>query len=174
MIMRKRLQRTNAARASVSPPTHPRPHFTRMQSEQGVAIVEIALALPLIVLLISVIWQLGLLFNQQITLTYAATVGAQALQADRLSTSGDPCADIFNAIKAAAPTLKSSNIAMTLTMNNNPSVSQTSCSGKQNQLVQGGPVTVQATYPYSFSLVGYTVSSWSGTMSSGSITETEY
>lgn len=174
MMMRKRFRSADPACASVGRRTRLGPRFAAIRSEQGVAMVEIALILPLVVVLITVIWQLGLLLNQQIALTYGAEVGAQTLMVDRTSTSNDPCADTFNAVKAAAPTLNSSNIAITLTMNNNPAISAKTCSGKQTQLVQGGPVSVQATYPYGFSIVGYKVNSWSGTMSSGSIAETEY
>ena len=174
MIMRKRFRNADPACASVPWRMPLGPRLTAIRSEQGVAMVEIALTLPLMVVLITVIWQLGLLLSQQTTLTYAATIGAQALMVDRTSTSNDPCADTFNAIKGAAPTLISANISMTISMNNNTSITQKSCSGKQTQLVQGGPVTVQATYPYSFSIVGYTVNSWSGNISSGTIAETEY
>jgi Flp pilus assembly protein TadG len=142
--------------------------------DQGNAILEFALVMPLMVLIITIICQLGIVFNQQISLTHAATIGAQMLMQDRLSTSEDPCADTFRSVTAAAPTLKASNIVMTLTMNNNAPISLTSCPGKQTQLVQGGPVTVQVTYPYSITLIGYQVSSLSGTMTSGAITETEY
>ena len=146
----------------------------RIRSERGNAILEFALVMPLMVLLITVICQLGVLFNQQISLTHAATIGAQTLMQDRLSPSNDPCLDTFNAIKDAAPTLNSSSIVVTLTMNNNTPITNTTCPGKQTQLVQGGPVTVQVTYPYAISLIGYQVSSLSGTMVSGAITETEY
>lgn len=143
-------------------------------SDHGNAIVEIALVMPLLVLVITVICQLGIVFNQQISLTHASAIGAQTLMQDRLSPTGDPCADTFNAIKAAAPTLDPSNIAITLTLNNNTPITNTSCPGKQTQLVQGGPVTLQVTYPFSISLIGYQVSYLSGTMGSGAITETEY
>ncbi len=144
------------------------------RQDDGNAIVEIALTLPLVVLMVTVIWQMGLLFNQMISLTQAAAVAAQVLQSDRLSASNDPCADTFNALTAAAPTLTPSNIVITLTLNNNSSITKTNCPGSQTQLVQGGPVTVQATYPFTFSLLGYTTTAFSGTMSSGAITEIEY
>ena len=156
------------------PASSPRTSCAHVRSEDANAIVETALTLPFVVLIITVIWQAGMFFNQMISLTQGVTVGAQVLQADRLSTSNDPCADTFNAIKAAAPTLIPSKIGITLTMNNNTAITQTSCAGKQTQLVQGGPVTVQATYPYSISLIGYKLTTFSGSMNSGAITETEY
>ena len=145
-----------------------------MWCERGNAIVETALALPMIVLLITVIWQVGWLLTQANSLTQAATAGAQVLQSDRLSPTGDPCADVFSAVKNAAPTLTSSKINLKLTLNNNTPITLTSCPGKGTQLAQGGPVTLEVTYPYSFTLLGYTVNSFSGTMSSGAITEIEY
>jgi len=147
---------------------------TGFRAEQGNAVVEIALTLPLVVLIITVIWQLGIVFNQMISLTQATTAAAQVLQADRLSTSNDPCGDTFSAIKAAAPTLTSSKIGITFVFNGNTAITQTSCPGKQTQLVQGGSVSVQTTYPYSISLIGYKLTSLSGTMNSGTISEIEY
>ena len=154
-----------------------------VQDESGNTIVETALMLPLLLLVLLAIFKVGMVFNQAISLTQAANIGAQVLQTDRWSKSNDPCLDVFNAIKGAAPTLNSKNITLILTLNNNPSITATStttCSGKQSQLQQGGPVALEVKYPFSFSLIGYGSSSfvgsatWSGTMSSGKITELEY
>lgn len=154
--------------------SRPSPRTMPCEWTQGNTILEFALVMPVMVLIVTVIWQLGVVFNHQIALTHAATIGAQALMADRLSSSNDPCADTFNAVKGAAPSLDPSKIVMTVTMNNNTSISQTSCPGKQGQLVQGGPVTLQTGYPYSIALIGYKALAISGNMTSGTITETEY
>lgn len=142
------------------------------KSDSGNAIVETALTLPLVLMIFMIIWEFGLIYNQQISLTQATTIGAQVLQSDRMSTSNDPCLDTFNAIKAYAPTLTPSKIGLTLTLNNNAPINQTSCPGKQTQLTMGGPVKVQTTYPYTLSIIGASITS--GTMSSGLITEIEY
>jgi hypothetical protein len=140
--------------------------------EQGNTIVEVALTLPLILLIFTMIFKLGFVFNQ------AANIGAQVLQTERWSKSNDPCLDVYNAVKAAAPTLNPINIGLTLTLNNTTPIAGTTCSGQQGLIKQGGPVTVEVTYPYSFSLIapGHAGGSatWSGNMSSGPITEQEY
>jgi Flp pilus assembly protein TadG len=152
--------------------------WMHLQGEQGNTIIEVALTLPLILLIFTMIFKLGFVFNQAIALTQAASVGAQVLQTARWSKSGDPCLDVYNAVKAAAPTLTPDSISITLTLNNNTPIAGTTCPGKQSQIQQGGPVTVEVKYPYSFSLIspGRTggTSSWSGSMSSGPITEQEY
>lgn len=150
------------------------------RDESGNTIIETALMLPLLLLVLLAIFNVGMVFNQAISLTQAANIGAQVLQTDRWSKSNDPCLDVFNAIKTAAPTLNSKNITLILTLNNNPSITGSTCSGKQSELQQGGPVALEVKYPFSFSLVGYGSSSfvglmsWSGTMSSGKLTELEY
>ena len=140
--------------------------------------IEVALTLPLILLVFTMIFKLGFVFNQAIALTQAASIGAQVLQTASWSKSNDPCLDVYNAVKAAAPTLTPSSITIVLTLNNNPPITGTTCSGKQSQIKQGGPVTVEVKYPYSFSLIAPGEpggsASWSGSMSSGPITEQEY
>lgn len=115
-----------------------------IQSEGG-ALVEVALTFPILLMVISGLCAFGLAFNNELTLTNAVGAGAQYLQLIRTTTS-DPCADTLGAIEAAAPYLKATNITLTLNMNGT-SVTGSSCSGDQTDLVQGSAVTVTATYP---------------------------
>jgi len=78
--------------------------------------------------------------------------GGQYLQTIRTSTT-DPCAATIAAIEGAAPNLHSANISMTLTMNGTK-VSGNSCSGDQSDLVEGGSVTVYASYPCNLFVYG--------------------
>jgi Flp pilus assembly protein TadG len=155
------------------------PHFVgqqaygvRYRGNDGNAILEFALILPTLLMVITGVWQFGVLYNHYILLTQATTAGAQTLQTDRLSTANDPCADTFTAIANAAPTLDPTKIGITITMNNNTAITSKTCSGKQTQLAMGGPVTVQATYPYSLNIAGITIGS--GSMSSWAISEISY
>jgi len=111
----------------------------------GGALVEVALTFPILLMVLSGVCAFGLAFNNELTLTNAVGAGAQYLQLIR-STTTDPCADTLNAIEAAAPYLKSTNLTLTLNMNG-VSVTANSCSGDQTDLVQGSPITVTATYP---------------------------
>jgi Flp pilus assembly protein TadG len=120
--------------------------------EQGSALIEIALILPMLMVLITGLCAFGVAFNNELTLTSAVGSGAQYLQLIRTSTT-DPCADTINAIESAAPSLKSSSISLTLNLNGT-SVSGNSCSGDQSYLVQGAPITVSATYPCTLPIYG--------------------
>lgn len=74
------------------------------RSEQGSTVLEMALILPLLLMLLLGIMEFGLAFYNQITLTNAANDAAQVL----MSGSGvinDPCVSVNNALAAAAPSL---------------------------------------------------------------------
>jgi Flp pilus assembly protein TadG len=144
--------------------------FFRSRSD-GQALIEMALILPALLILFTGIFTFGIAYMNQLTLTHAVGVGAQQLQLIRSSTT-DPCQDTFNAIKAAAPTLQSANINMTITMGSNSPINQTSCSGKQTQLAQGTSNTVQASYPCNLAIYGRVFAN-SCTLSA-QVTEFEY
>ncbi|MGA2572253.1 MAG: TadE/TadG family type IV pilus assembly protein [Terracidiphilus sp.] len=117
----------------------------KIGNQDGSITVEIAVTLPLLLLLFTGVLSFAAAYNNQLTLTQAVGAGAQYLQQLRSSTT-DPCQDTFTTIKNSAPSLNSSNISLTLTLNGTK-VSGTSCSGDQTYLLEGAPVTVSATYP---------------------------
>ena len=114
-------------------------------ADQGGALVEFALVVPMLLMVMTAIFSFGLVMNSQITLTNGVGVAAQHLQSIA-STTTDPCADTLTAIAGAAPGLTKSKITLTLTMNGNV-VQANTCSGDQSYLVTTTPVTVQASYP---------------------------
>lgn len=140
-----------------------------LRAEDGNTIIEVALTLPILLTVMTAIWQFGIVYNQMITLTQATSQAAQVLQTDRLSPSGDPCADTFSAITSFAPTLSSTKLSMTVTINGTK-INKNSCSGQA--LSMGDTVSVQTTYPYSLSIVGLKIAT--GNMNTGAVTETEY
>lgn len=122
--------------------------------QDGGALIEIALTLPIFLSVLLGIFKFGIAFSNQLTLTQAVGVGAQYLQQIRTNTS-DPCADTFAKIKGAAPFLTPSKITVTVTMNGTtPSQAGNTCSGSQSSLVQGASVTVGATYPCDLTIYG--------------------
>jgi Flp pilus assembly protein TadG len=125
-----------------------------VSNQDGVALIEFAIAFPVLLIVLFGICRFGIALNNQLTLTQAVGTGAQYLQQIRTNTS-DPCADTFAKITNAAPYLTSSSITVTVTMNGTtPSQSGNTCSGAQTNLVQGAPVTVAATYPCNLSVYG--------------------
>lgn len=123
------------------------------EKEEGQSLVEFALVAPILIAVVMAIFELGIAFNNQLTLTQAVGAGAQRLQTIRTATNinGDPCAAVLSVIEGAAPQLAPAHISMTVTANGTQ-LGGNSCSGDQSDLQQGDPVTVHATYPCNITL----------------------
>jgi len=150
---------------------HARIHFR--SGEEGGALVEFALVVPLMLTMITGIFAVGIAFNNQLTLTQAVGAGAQHLQVIRATTS-NPCSDTFNTITAAAPNLNSANITLTITINNGTPIVGNNCASSTSALqgAQGEPVTVAATYPCNLQISGVKLAS--GCQLAATVTEYEY
>jgi len=156
-------------RSSPRPRTHGPSCF--LAGEQGSALVEIALTLPVFLALITGMGSFAVAFNNQETLTQATGLGAQYLQTLRTSTT-NPCADTFTAIKNAAPILNSASIGLTVSVNGTALTGGTTCSGDQSDLTEGAPVTVTTTYPCNLSVYGMKFAT--SCQLSAQVTEYEY
>jgi Flp pilus assembly protein TadG len=115
-----------------------------LRRNEGQTLVEFALVLPILCLLLFGVIQFGIVFNNYIDLTDAVRAGARTAAVSRQTT--DP----------AGPTGVSTQAVVTsagdITINPTK-VSVTST------WQPGDPVTVQASYPYSISLLGLVVAS---------------
>ncbi len=138
--------------------------------DDGNIIVELALTLPVLMLLFTGVISFAIAYGNQLTLTQAVGVGGEYLQQLRGSTT-DPCASVLSAVENAAPYLTASNISLTITMNGTKE-SGSSCPGDQTNLEQGTPVTVYATYPCTLSI--YSMKFTSACQLSAEVTEYEY
>jgi Flp pilus assembly protein TadG len=142
----------------------------RFRGEDGNALIEIAMVLPVFLAFVTGIGSFAIALGNQITLIQATGSGGQYLQQLRNSTT-DPCKDTLTAIENAAPNLAGSSIGMTLTMNGTK-VTATSCSGDQSDLVEGAAVTVATTYPCTLSVYG--IKFLSSCQLTAQVTEYEY
>jgi Flp pilus assembly protein TadG len=143
-----------------------------LRADEGGALVEMALTAPALLAIMTGLVTFGMAYSNQLTLTQAVGTGGQYLSQIRTSTT-NPCADVFTAIKNAAPGLNSTNIAVTVTMDGvTPTQSGNSCSGSESDLVQGEPVTVYATYPCALSI--YNVKVAGSCQLAAKVTEYEY
>jgi Flp pilus assembly protein TadG len=127
---------------------------------EGQTLVEMALLLPLLMLLVTGILSVGFAYSNQQALTQATGIAAQYLASAR-SSSTDPCAEVRSEIHDAAPQLDLTQLNVTLTMNGT-SVSTNTCSGSATDLTftgSYGSVTVYATYPCNIGVVGVNFSS---------------
>jgi Flp pilus assembly protein TadG len=111
--------------------------------------VEFALVLPILLLLVLGIIQFGILFNHYVTLTDAVRAGARQAAVSR--TLPDPVAATEARVKQSAAGLKESDLGITVTPFDPNDGTAT--------WVQGGDVTVEATYPYAINLFGVVVMS---------------
>ena len=112
-----------------------------LRDEQGQAMTEFAVVLPIVALVLFAIVQFGIAFNNYLTLTDAVRRGARTAAVSRQTGSGSSAT--VAAVQQAAADLTQSKL--------NVSVSST--------WLPGDDVSVTATYPYSISLFGMVVAS---------------
>lgn len=116
------------------------------KNERGQAMVEFAIIVPILLVVLLGIMQLGIVYNNWVTLTDAARAGARKGAVCRSGCSPDATTATTNAVKNSAADLNQSNLSV--------SVSST--------WAQGSDVTVSASYPWSVNIMGVVVAS--GTM----------
>ena len=123
---------------------------TRLRAEDGVAMVEFALVLPVLLAVLTGILQFGLMFNKYISLTDAARIGAREIALSR-GTTGNPCTAEETTLENNEPTLNltAGNFTPAPTFSN----AADSCSdpGDWNQ---GDTVTFYIQEPYTFHVYG--------------------
>ena len=115
-----------------------------MRAEDGQTFVELAIVLPILVLLILGITQFGLAFHNYLAITDAARVGARAGAVKRTSS---PCASggaAMTAIKDSVSTAQWDQISTRITCTAGPNV--------------GDQVKITIKYPYSIGLPGVSAS----------------
>jgi Flp pilus assembly protein TadG len=110
-----------------------------IKNERGQTMAELALILPILLVLLFGIIQFGIIFNNYVTLTDAVRSGARKAVVSRFSSN--PAQVCTDQVRAAASQLTQSDLTVTCT--------------SSWQTAQD--VTVQASYPYQISLVGMTV-----------------
>jgi Flp pilus assembly protein TadG len=115
----------------------------KLKNERGQTMVELALVLPILVVLILGIAQFGVAFNNYVTLTDAARAAARKGAVSR--ESGSPAGDCQAAGYAAGGNLKNPGTDFVVNCSSSWSI--------------GSDVTVTASYPYAISLLGWVVAS---------------
>lgn len=114
-----------------------------VKNEKGQATVEMAFALVIFVLLLFAIVDFGRIFHAYLTLEHAGREGA------RIASLGATDTEVVDSIKASASTLDTNNITFSIT----PALTKRT---------SGTYVTIQLSYPVSFSVLTLKNSSESG------------
>jgi Flp pilus assembly protein TadG len=110
--------------------------------------VETALAMPIILMVLTGIFFFSMAIYQKLALAEAVSVGGRFLSVDRGDTN--PCSSATSKIVAAAPGLTASSMSFTYTLNG-VATSGTSCPGSAGaanaNMVAGGNAQIYVTYP---------------------------
>jgi Flp pilus assembly protein TadG len=126
--------------------------------EQGSALIEFALILPMLLMLTTGLLVFGVAMNNYLQLTHAVNVAARTVSlyghdAGTANNIADPCATASTAVMNAAPSLNSSNMTFSYSFGTT-TASTTSCTSAASSLTSGSNVTVTATYPLNLSVYG--------------------
>jgi Flp pilus assembly protein TadG len=114
--------------------------ITAFRSERGQAMTEFAIVLPVLLLLLLGIVQLGVVWRDYVAVTDAARAGARKAAVSRYT---NPQTAGCSTVRSSAADLNQSRLTCTVTVDGG--------------LRPGSDVTVHVTYPYSISLLGYVV-----------------
>lgn len=123
-----------------------------LRREEGGPLVEFALVLPMMMIVVTGIFFLGIALALYLQLTNATQVGAQLLSVSRGQTT-DPCASVSAAVEAAAPNLKTSNLTFDYVLDGQ-AYSGTTCTAGAAYLVQGTSASLKVTYPVNIGIYG--------------------
>lgn len=128
-------------------------------AERGGAIVEIALTLPVVMLIMTGIFSFSIALYQKLQLAEAVSNGGRVLAAERGQT--DPCADVAAQIWATTQGLTKSNLKLTFVLNGTTVVnaktgSGVTCSGDGGSpyMVSGNTAQVLASYSVGVGVYG--------------------
>ncbi len=124
---------------------------------EGSALVEMGVALPMVLLLMTGIFSFSVALYQKLQLDESVSNAGRLLAVDRGDT--DPCQTATSAIYAAAPGLSKSSISLTYVLGGvNYGAGVTSCPGSSGtangNMAAGGSAEIIATYPCSLQMYG--------------------
>jgi Flp pilus assembly protein TadG len=125
--------------------------------DQGSALVEMGLALPVVLLLMTGIFSFSSALYQKLQLAQAVGNAGRMLAVDR--GDDDPCKTATAAIYSAAPGLSQNSISLTYVLGGvNYGAGVTSCPGSGGtanaNMTAGGSAQVIATYPCALQVYG--------------------
>lgn len=133
-------------------------------NESGGALVEMAVALPVMMLLVTAVVSFGLLLSSYLVVSHAVDVGARNLALSR-GASTNPCLDAVTVIQNSAPTLAASNLTYTFKIGSDTfSGSSTGFSGTGStdcsqlgvsDMVAGDTATVTVSFPMQLAVYGW-------------------
>jgi Flp pilus assembly protein TadG len=110
--------------------------------EKGQTMVEFVIVVPVLLMLMFGVIQFGIVYNNYLTITDAARVGARKAAVSR--TAANPRGLAEAAFRASAADLDQAKLNVTV---------------NETAWAHGGDVTVCGNYPYAVNLIGFVVAS---------------
>lgn len=123
-----------------------------VKDRDGSALIEFAMVLPMMMVVVTGIFFLGIALALYLQLTNATDIGARLLSVSRGQTT-DPCSTASAAVEAAAPNLSTSSLSFSYTLDGQ-SYSGTTCTAGAAYLVQGTSAVLEVTYPVHLGIYG--------------------
>lgn len=128
----------------------------RARRESGQAMVEFAMVATMLLIILLGIAQVGIAYSHYMALTDAVRAGSRQGAVSRLTDPASAAeARVRQAASGSLDSAAGGPLAVTVTFKD---------LGGGTQVVQGGDITVRATYPYEINLLGLVVKS--GTLTS--------
>jgi len=131
----------------------------RASNEGGQSLVEFAITLPLLLLILTGMFQFGIALNHDLMLTDAVAIGGRYLAISRGVTT-DPCASAITTVKGVAPQLNPARLTFTFGFYDGTGAAlygptaTASCSSATGDLVPSGTAKIRVTYPCDLSVFG--------------------
>ena len=129
------------------------------RQDRGATLVEMALTLPIMMVLTLAMLGFGLTMNNYILLNQATSSGARLL-AESAGITTDPCANTISAVAASAPNLNAANLKYSFTFNTGSSTysysggNTLSCAAAASYLIPAQWVSLTVTYPCNLTVYG--------------------
>jgi Flp pilus assembly protein TadG len=121
-----------------------------LKNDEGVSAIEFALISPVLLMIVTGIFQFSVAMNQYLSLTNAVAQGALTLALSRGTTT--PYSSTTTAIAAAAPSLVPAQTTITVKINGAACTSDATC---LPSMIAGQSAVVKATYPCNLTVMGH-------------------
>jgi Flp pilus assembly protein TadG len=121
-----------------------------LKNSEGVSAIEFAIISPVLLMIVTGIFQFSVAMNQYLSLTNAVAQGALTLALSRGTTT--PYSSTTAAINAAAPSLTPAQTTITVKINGTACTSDATC---LPSMVAGQSALVKATYPCNLTVMGH-------------------
>ncbi len=141
----------------------------RLSNDSGAQIVEMALVMPVTLIVLTGLLSFGTYINNNLELTNATSLAGQYLAESRSITT-DPCSDTYTNIKQVAPALVPASMSFQLVLSGAPTpYTGTTCASAATYMTQGATAQLTVTYPCSLAI--YEVNLAPGCVLTSQITE---